>query len=366
MRILHYYQKDDTMVRQHVEMLCRNMDLEAECHMASEAEQARTLLRGGHYDLVHLHGCWRNSSRIIVNLALQQGTRVVLTPHGQLEPWVMNERRWKEKMPKRVLYQRNIVRQSYAVIVQGQMERMALEQLAWNPRTVIIRNAVITQSIQPQEMARQTYALYRKVMDSNPLELMSDDIRIALRNILKAGITGDKRWVVNADYHHPVISHEEWRLLLCYAHQEHISTILQRGIRVLELNPPDIDPQKIDYFLPAHYVEVNSIKHELGNQFASENERLLATFRLLRKWAASQQYCISHLVELDQELRLYGCKEDKLCETLRERHLYKMAARTIQLLQDLTGMDEGFMPMMPINDRLTRQLRCQIEGRLKI
>ena len=67
MRILHYYPKEDTMIAQHVQMLSEYG------HCATEAEQAKTLLQGGRYDILHLHGCWRNSSRSIVNLAMRQG-----------------------------------------------------------------------------------------------------------------------------------------------------------------------------------------------------------------------------------------------------------------------------------------------------
>ena len=168
------------MIAQHVQMLSEYG------HCATEAEQAKTLLQGGSYDILHLHGCWRNSSRSIVNIAMRLGCRLVVTPHGGLEPWVQEEKRWKEKLPKRILYQRDIIRRAYAVIIQGKMEDECMKRLGWNPRTVIIRNAVITQSTTPKEMAAQTLAVYRKVMDSNQLELMDDDMRDMLLDIIMA------------------------------------------------------------------------------------------------------------------------------------------------------------------------------------
>ena len=222
MRILHYYDKSDDMVSQHVKLLTGAMGLEADNHQATEAEQAKTLLKGGQYDLLHIHGCWRNSQRAIVRQALRQGVRIVLTPHGQLQPWIQDERFWGEKLPKRLLYQRDVVEHAYAVIIQGQMEQGCMERLGWNPRTVVIRNAVLTNSISPTDMARQTSKVYRKVLDSNTLELMTDGTRDALRDILTAGITGDRRWL-KADGDTPAegysISQDEWRKLLCYAHQ---------------------------------------------------------------------------------------------------------------------------------------------------
>lgn len=371
MRILHYYPKDDQLVSLHVDMLCHSMGLEAENHTATEADKARTLLRGGNYDVLHLHGCWRNSLRTIAGMARKQGTRLVVTPHGGLEPWVMDERRWKEKLPKRVLYQRDIVRSAYAVIVQGKMELQGMEQLGWNPRTVTIRNSAVTSSITPKEMARQTFAVYRKVMDSNTLELMTEDTVSTLHDILKAGITGDSRWVTDS----PGTPHstgrrqltaDDWRQVYCYAHQEALTDTLERGIRVLRLQAPDIDPDKLGHFLPTGYTAAESIAHETGDMFASENDRLMATFRVVRRLALTRRLSMHHLVELDRELRQYYCEEDKLCEELREHHLYKLAARTMALMQQLTGLDEGFMPMPPLNDRLTRQMCRQTTERLKI
>lgn len=363
MRILHYYPKEDEMITQHVYMLAENMGLEAEIYKATEVDDARKLLKGGHYDILHLHGCWRNSSRTIVALALRQGARLVLTPHGQLEPWVREERRWKEKFPKRLLYQRSIVEKTYAVVVQGKMEQECMERLGWNRRTTIIRNAVITSSISKQEMVHQTFKLYHKVMDSNPLELMDDEMRILLRNIITAGITGDIRWLAPGNSLPTTI---QWRLLLCYAHQEHITDVIQRGVRVLGLDAPDIDTTKIDYFLPDDYKPAELVGHIIGNQFASENERLIATFRQLRKFTTNRQLSIMHLVELDRELRQHSCNEEQLNEELKERRLWKPASRMMQLTAQFTGLTEGFMPIPPTNDHTTRVIRKQVENHLKI
>ena len=363
MRVLHYYPDEDPMVSQHVTMLSDGMGLEADNHLATDFNGARTLLQGTHYDILHLHGCWRNSSRTVVNMALKARTRLVLTPHGQLEPWMMEECRWKEKLPKQMLYQRNIVKRAYAVIIQGKMEQECMQQLGWNPRTVIIRNCVVTSSITKKEMARQTFALYQKVMDSNPLELMQKGTLQALRTIIKAGITGDTRWLTEEDILPTMI---QWRELLCYAYQEQIAETIQRGIRILGLDAPDIDVEQIPFFAPSGFQQADAIGLAIGNQFVSEDERLLATFRYLRKLASSHQLGIKHLIELDRELREHDCEESTLMETLAERNLSKHVARLMQLMQDLTGLTEGYMPTAPVNDRTTRLVRKQIDNHLKI
>lgn len=365
MRILHYYEDKDTMISQHVKLLTDNMGMDAENYIATETEQAKTLLRGGHNDILHLHGCWRNSSRSIVNLALRQGARLVLTPHGQLEPWIREEGYWKEKLPKQLIYQRDIVQKAYAVIIQGRMEQECLNRLKWNPRTVIIRNAVVTHSITAKDMARKTLDVYQKVLDSNPLERMSNETRQTLLAMIIAGTTGDRRWIPE-DMAVSPLSGDDWRLLLCYGHQEQITDTLQRGIRILELEVPAIDVEHIDYFLPERYVETKSIQQSIGNEFPYENDRLLATFKVLRKWEAAHELSIKHLIELNHELREHGCEEEELAEELKVRHLWKMVSRLMQVAAELTGLTEGFMPVAPTDDRLTRKMRREIENHLKI
>ena len=245
-----------------------------------------------------------------------------------------------------------------------------MKRLAWNSRCIIIRNAIVTQSITVKEMARQTLALYRKVADSNTLALMTQETRTVLRLLIKAGITGDIRWLSEQDSAYvrqpEVRGNIQWRELLCYAHQESITNTILRGISILRLDAPDIDVEAIPYFLPDGYQQTQSISETIGNQFASENDRLIATFKLIKKLIANGQFSMRHLVELDRELRQYGCDEELLEEQLTERQLLPTARRVMQLMADTTELTEGFMPVAPQNDRTTKKLYKQIENHLKI
>ena len=362
MRIRHVCPKTDAAICQYFDMLASNMGLEVENHKASTSEEARQLLRNIDFDILHVHGCWDNAQFMVVRKALKQGARLVVTPYGQLQPWVQQQHFWKEKLPKRIAYQKSIVEQAYAVIVQGNMELECIAQLGWNKRCVIIRNALITNSITPREMARQTYDLYQRIMDSNPLQLMNDNTRKFAKRLITVGITGDERWTMSDEV--PMLG--DWRQILCYAHQEQIMPVIQRAIRSLNLMEPNIDAAKIPYFVPDSYVDTKSIQQTIGNQFISENDRLMATFKLVKKLIGNHQLSIKHLVELDIELREHPCDEGRLAEQLQERSLIKLAARCMQLMHDFTGLTEGFMPVLPLNDRITKKWYYQIENHLTI
>ena len=364
MRILHYHPDNPQgMTDKYVATLCDSMDGEYQNEHTQEAAEAKDRLTNGHYDILHLHGCWHNSFRSAARIARSKGTRLVVTPHGQLEPWVISENYWREKLPKKLIYQRQLIRQAYAVVVQGRMEEECLHNLGWNSRTVIIKNCLVTQAISPDDMARQTAQLYRMVMDSNTLELMTGDTRHTLRQLLKAGITGDSRWLREQCV--TITDAEQWRMVYCWAEQEHVGHIVRKGISILKLQAPDIDVSQAPCFLPDGYEPPTSIGQAIGLDFSSENQRLVATFRQLSRLARHRQLAISHLAELDKELREHDCAEDRLCERLQDKHLLRFAARLMQVAHDLTGLDEGFMPMQPLNDRTTRKIRAQIDNRLK-
>lgn len=365
MRILHYYASNvPDIIAAYVKILCEQMGPEAANESATTVQEALQMLRDRHYDLLHLHGCWQHAAYRIARHALRQGTRLVVTPHGQLEPWVIRHDYWKEKLPKRLLFQRAIVQQAYAVIVQGPMEEECMARLGWNRRTVIIRNSLITSTINDKEMVQQTLQVYRKIMDSNPLALMTDSTKTTLRQLLKVGITGDERWL--AASYVTITDPHQWRLFYCYIHQEQIADTVKRGLRILHIDTPDYDIRQMPCFMPDGYEPSKTIEEAIGMQYATENDRLMATFRHLRRLSLRHRLTLSHLVELDKELRNHDTAEDQLCDALKERHLYNFARRIMQLTNDLTGLDEGHMPMPPLADWQMRRIRKHMDNHLKI
>ena len=364
MRILHYIPKNEDMLTNYVNMLVGNMGLEAENHIAKEEGEAKERLKAIRFDILHIHGCWHYSAYRMLKLAERKGARVILSPYGQLEPWIINERYWKEKLPKKMLFQKAIVERAYALIIQGKMEEECMRELGWNTRTEIIRNPIITHSITPSEMSHKTYCVYRKVLDSHTIDLMREQTRKLVQQFIKAGITGDRRWVTDDLYE--MSDPEQWRHVMIYSHYENISNIIQRGAYLLGYRTPDIEVGNIACYLPQNYEMPKPIQDTIGLQFASENDRLLATFKQVRKLIQHQQLSVSHLCEIDRELREHDVEEDHLAESLKEARLYKMACRTMQLLAETTGFDEGFMPVEPLDDRITKQIKQQIYNHLKI
>ena len=332
MKILHLYPENEPLIVQHVRLLDNG---------TGDAVP----------DIVHVHGCWHYA---VVRRAMQahrRGARIVFTPHGGLEPWIIRERRLSEKLAKTLLWQRRLVECSYVVIAHGNMEAEALRQLGWNPRIETIRNAVVTNSITAEAMLTNTRTVYQKVMDSNTYELMSDDTRRLLTLLLKAGITGDRRWVGDVPAPLAAIDESEWRRLLVYADHEHVRTTIDKGVHVLGLYHPYIDTSAIKSYLPTKYKEPRVEAHDVAG-ITVEMKRGELTLR--------------HFVELDRMLRKDDIDDDRLCDTLEERSLLKYFRRLLQVLTELTQLDEGFLPTTPLDDRDTQQIRTTLTKHLRI
>ena len=332
MIIQHLYPKNKSLIAQHVNMLDNGQ---------TDAKP----------DIVHVHGCWYYPVVRQAMLAHRHGARIVFSPHGGLEPWIIHERRLSEKLAKTLLWQRRLVECSYVVIAHGNMEAEALRQLGWNPRIEIIRNAVITNSITAEAMSTNTQTVYRKVMDSNTYELMSDDTRRLLSLLLKAGITGDKRWVGDVPEPLRTIDENEWRRLFIYADHEQVRPTIDKGLNVLSLPHPYIDTSVIKSYLPTHYQEPRIEAHDVAG-ITAEMKRGALTLR--------------HFKELDRMLRKDDIDDEWLCDALDESRLLKYFRRPLQVLTELTLLDEGFLPATPLDDRGTQRIRTLLTKHLRI
>lgn len=349
MKVLHLYPENQPVIARHVEVLADA------CSRYSDMTVWRSPFDIVP-DIVHVHGCWQHAVVRQAEQLRRQGARIVLTPHDQLEPWVISERQLQEKMVKTILWQRRLTEHSYVLIAHGPMEAEALGRLKWNPRIETIANAVITNTITADEMARQTRAVYQKVMDSHTIDLMADDTHSMLVTLIKAGITGDSRWIdpqllSQQEWQFNRLPEEEWRKLLLYADHENIRPTVDAGIATLRLMVPPINTREITSYLPTDY-QLPTVKANDVTGITIETRR--------------QPLSMLHIVELARALRRPDIEDDSLAEELNSRHLSRYFRRLLLLLQEETGLDEGFMPLQPIDDKQTREMRKLLKNHLRI
>ena len=352
MKVLYFYPKSDPLISQHVSLLTDGLRQNAEIRTADSVSVLKKAVQEQMPDIIHCHGCPSVTATRSIFSALNRGARLVITLHGQLEPWAEDRRRNMAS----VHYQKELVRRAYAVILLGRLERTNFIKMGWNSRTEEIHNAVTTNTISPQDMSNDTFAVYQKVLDSNTLALMDETTEHMLRAIIKVGIMGDRRWVSVLPS-----GSIDWRKLLLYAEHENIRNYVDYGISLLGCSVPAIDTARIAAYFPDGYTTPRPVHEIVGDYQGKETDYLLRIITQIR-----QQPLLLHLIELTRELYRDTVDDARLSEVLQEKGLTAHACSLMQVLSELTGLDEGYMPLPPADNKLTRQIRQQLTNHLKI
>lgn len=365
MRIVHFFHRQDSMVGQYVDVLCHAMEKYAEVDSCHSVGNFRHILRERQPDVLHIHGCWHSSFAIAARLAARYNVRFVLSPHGQLEPWIIRQHYLKEKLPRLVAYQRWMVKHAYALIAMGRMEEGCLGRLKWNPRCETVLNSQITEALTAEQMGTAMCRVYRKVLDSDLWPLMDDATRLAVRGFIKAGQTGDSRWLSNEEYEAcKEATADDMRKIVLYSYQEGILDTVKCGISVVDKPMPEIDPPSV----PCYYPKGKSTADiaPLNCEGNGDEEHLYKLFRSSHKLMRRHKLTISHAVTLSAALRASKADEGKLAERLKEKSLLSYTGRLMQVLSDLTGLEEGFMPVKTIKGYRTTRIEVTITKHLEL
>jgi len=93
-------------------------------------------------DVFHTNCCWMPQSARTAIWAKQRGYKVVYTPHGMLEPWIMKRHYWTKKVPAMLLFQKRGVQTADMVHATAESEKANLLALGWNNNITVIPNCV--------------------------------------------------------------------------------------------------------------------------------------------------------------------------------------------------------------------------------
>ncbi|QIU95520.1 glycosyltransferase [Bacteroides faecium] len=100
-----------------------------------------------HPNLVHENCCWMPGSALTQKWAQAKGYKVILTPHGMLEPWIMKRHYWTKKVPALLIYQKAAVVNANHLHATAGSEKVNLLRLGYNDRITVIANGIDVESI---------------------------------------------------------------------------------------------------------------------------------------------------------------------------------------------------------------------------
>ena len=93
-------------------------------------------------DVFHTNCCWMPQSGRTAMWAKRAGYKVVYTPHGMLEPWIMKRHYWTKKVPAMLLFQKRGIQIADLVHATAESEKTNLQALGWNKNIAVIPNCV--------------------------------------------------------------------------------------------------------------------------------------------------------------------------------------------------------------------------------
>jgi glycosyltransferase involved in cell wall biosynthesis len=91
--------------------------------------------------MVHQHGIWLRSSHDTTSFAFQNQLPLVLAPRGMMEPWAMNNSKWKKKLAW-MLYQQRDLQRVTAFHATALSEVESIRRLGFKQPIAVIPNGV--------------------------------------------------------------------------------------------------------------------------------------------------------------------------------------------------------------------------------
>lgn len=98
-------------------------------------------------DIVHINCCWMPQSAFTQKWAQKLGYKVILSPHGMLEPWIISRHYWTKKVPALLLYQKSAIVNADCIHATAVSEKENLLKLGYNSKIEVVANGIDIDSI---------------------------------------------------------------------------------------------------------------------------------------------------------------------------------------------------------------------------
>lgn len=125
-------------------------------------EEVWALIEEVHPDVVHVNCCWTPLCAYFTTWTREFCEHqcikipIIYTPHGMLEPWIIDHNYWTRKFPATVIYQRKAFKTADLIHSTADSEKSNLIKLGWNKKIDVIPNCVDVESIKIKESWKKT------------------------------------------------------------------------------------------------------------------------------------------------------------------------------------------------------------------
>lgn len=392
MKVLHYiperllsseeeggFHGSTDLTREYLSVLTTGMGERIESQVTTSLSQFKQQVKSIEPDVVHIHACWNLSAYRAQHWAMKQRLALVLSPHNGMQPWHVHHHFWLHKLPLLILYQRHAIKTADAIHVFSQSEHQRMKAMKWNSRLALVRNCTIDSRTPEWQMTLELEAFYQKVIDSNSFRLMTEEEKTAENRMLHEAIF-QEQGVVGTEKHEEekALPASSLRKIFIHANDEGILQEVETGARLLqqETGVPNwehlqrfprrvkksAEPLEQEKILSKSPLTKSTLSNLRQDEKPSDTENKLTVMLInIQHELKHKKLSRAHLTTFYRLLRFGEYDEDKLQRMLKQLKLQKFTARLMQILQETYYLEEGYMPIPPIDDKRTNNIRKSLQ-----
>ncbi len=351
MIVLHYIDKFDANTESEskfISVLCKGMPNNVESHVVTRDDNILRALYDIMPDIVHVHGCWSYRTASFLLSAHRRGFYTVFSPCGGLQPWIIKKNFWKSFLPRIIAYQYITVHRADTILVSSKIEKDNILRLHWNKRIRFIKNVLQTQDITIEEMCNSLLLMYQDIIDEHIEKEINIITQQSFYTLVKAGLSYDVNQLrpnlsvisEKEKKNFTLLKYNDWRFLSIFAERNEMNDIISRGLSVIGME------NKMN--IPTGITIIPSPKN---------TDDIVNAVHLMKNKIWRRKLTIKDICGLYTILRYNDYDEDELKTKLKKKRLAKLLGRLEYILIEITGIEEGFLPIMPINDYITRHIK---------
>jgi len=369
MNVLVYISKGVSDVdRQYLTTLFALLDTNPDIEITYDAPLWRH-----NFSLFHIFGCWDAKALRLYNIALRTHTPVVLSPFGELNPWRIHNLLKVKRMLLNIPVQRMLSRVE-VVHACGQFESDTLKSLNATANIVRIDNPRISGAIDTADMAAQFVRLYHKTLNTWPATMLTAADLELVGALVLAGIDAEMFAAMDLRLETiDALTTPQWRYVLMYAAQERVLDLVRKGLERLQTETPSTDLSKFETFCFDPIPEDDNLAE--GEEQEAEDEQqeetdnpddnstvdgIVEIVRTLYDTLPKDTAHLQLLATLYANLRLTDYDEQALVQALNKVKLLPFFRRVESVMHHLFKLPEGFMPILPLDDKQTKSLTNKI------
>lgn len=159
----------------------------------SSAQDFEPFILAGGFDLVQIQSMWDWCYHQVVRICRKHHIPYIITPRGMLEPWSLEQKRWKKKLAL-MLYQMNDLQKAACIYTTAEMEAQHIRELGVKAPVAVIPNGIETDGYScrtSMEGVKKQILFLSRIHEKKGIELL-----IEAFNKLRAGSLEFRDWSV--------------------------------------------------------------------------------------------------------------------------------------------------------------------------